>query len=42
MLPIFWSPGNVQASVHGLIALVPVLVSTIWAWNPPAQLLVSE
>jgi hypothetical protein len=42
MLVIFWSPGNVQVSVHGLSALLPVLVSTICAWKPPAQVLVSE
>ena len=42
MLEICSSPGNVQVSDHGLIALVPVLVSTICPWKPPDQELTSE
>ncbi len=41
IVPIFWSPGKVQVSVHGLIEAAPVLVIVTEAWNPPGHELAS-
>jgi hypothetical protein len=37
-----WLPGNVQLAFQLLVAPLPALLMTTWAWKPPDQEFVTE